>query len=154
AGADANVANDAGATALMWAVPDADKVQRLLVHGANPNAKSLDGRTPLMIAAGIRESERAVQMLLDAKADPNVTSTDGTTPLSQAAYINNPAVFERLVAAGASLETAGPNALYLAIQFGCVKCTERLLAPDALPKGMLTPAAGLLSPPSGDATAI
>jgi ankyrin repeat protein len=154
AGADANATNDAGATALMWAVPNADKVQLLLAHGANPNAKSLDGRTPLMIAAGIRESDRAVQMLLDAKADPNATSTDGTTPLSQAAYINNPAVFERLVAAGASLEKAGPNAVYLAIQFGCAKCAERLLAPGALPNDMLTPSAGLLSPPFGDATGI
>ena len=154
AGADANIANDAGATALMWAVPNADNVERLLAHGANPNAKSLDGRTPLMIAAGIRESDRAVQLLLDAKADPNVTSTDGTTPLSQAAYVNNPAVFERLIAAGASLEKAGPNAVYLAIQFGCVKCTERLLAAGALPEPLMTPSAGLLSPPFGDATAI
>jgi ankyrin repeat protein len=154
AGADPNVANEAGATALMWAVSDATKVQLLLAHGANPNAKSLDGRTPLMIAAGIRESRQTVQMLLDAKADPNATATDGTTPLSQAAYLNDPTMFERLVASGASLEKAGPNAVYLASQFGCAKCLERLLAPGALPAAVLSVAATILGPPASDGRAL
>jgi len=154
AGADPNATNDAGATALMWAVSDPKKIALLLAHGAKADTKSLDGRTALTIAAGFRGLQSTVKLLLDAHADPNVVATDGTTPLSQAAYINDPVVFERLVAAGASFEKAGPNAVVLAIQFGCTRCAELLLAPGALPKEMMTPAAGLLTPPFGDGTAI
>ena len=154
AGADPNATNDAGATALMWAVSDPTKVELLLGHGAKVDAKSLDGRTAVMIAAGFRGSESTVKVLIDAHADLNVVSTDGTTALSQAAYVNNPLVFERLAAAGASLEKAGANALVFAMQFGCTRCVELLLAPGALPKDVMTPAAGLLSPPFGDGTGI
>jgi ankyrin repeat protein len=153
-GADPNATNEAGATALMWAVSDPKKTQLLLAHGANPNTTSLDGRTPLIIAAGFRGSQAAAQMLLDVHADPNATATDGTTPLSQAAYVNDPALFERLIAGGASLEKAGPNALYLAIQFGCARCAEVLLRPGALPPAALSLAATFLGPPGGDGTAI
>jgi len=153
-GANPNVTNDAGATALMWAVPDPQKTRVLLSHGANPNVRSADGRTALMIAAGIRGSQPAVQMLLDAHADPNATSFDGTTPLSQAAYVNDPVLFERLLAGGASLETAGPGALYLALQFGCARCAELLLGPRAIPPPMLSVAAGLMAPPSSDGRAL
>jgi len=56
-GADPNATNDAGATALMWAVADPKKTELLLAHGAKPETKSLDGRAALMIAAGFRESQ-------------------------------------------------------------------------------------------------
>ena len=49
-GADPNVANDAGATALMWAVSDIDKMRALIERGADVNVKSMDGRTALLIA--------------------------------------------------------------------------------------------------------
>ena len=39
-GADPNQADSAGATALLWAMPDIDKARVLLKHGANVNAKS------------------------------------------------------------------------------------------------------------------
>src|SRR5207244_8882801 len=51
-GADPNVANDAGATALMWAANDVEKTRWLLDRGAKVDAKSDDGRTALLIAAG------------------------------------------------------------------------------------------------------
>ncbi len=154
AGADPNAANDAGATALMWAVPDAAKTKLLLSHGANPNAKSLDARTPLMIAAGMRGSQAAAQLLLDAHADPNAIGTDGTTPLSQAAYINDPVLFQRLLTAGASLATAGPNALYLANQFECGTCIDLILSSSALTPAMLGVGATFLGPPGSDGRGI
>jgi len=153
-GADPNATNDAGATALMWAFADAKKTELLLARGAKPDTRSLDGRSALIIASGFRGSQATVQRLLDAHADPNVVTTDGATALSQAAYINDSVTFERLVAAGASLEKAGPNAVYLAFQYGCARCVELLLAPGALPKEILTISASLLSPPSSDATLI
>jgi len=41
-GADPNIKNDAGATALMWAVDDLEKTRLLLDHGADVNARSDD----------------------------------------------------------------------------------------------------------------
>ena len=53
-GADPNATNKAGATALMWAIPELTKVKLLVARGANVNARSADlGRTPLLVAAGI-----------------------------------------------------------------------------------------------------
>jgi ankyrin repeat protein len=52
-GASVNAVNEAGATPLMWAIPDLAKVRLLVEHGANVNAISRNlGRTPLLIAAG------------------------------------------------------------------------------------------------------
>src|SRR5262249_33732430 len=62
AGADPNATNDAGATALMWAVSAPKKIELLLTHGAKPDTKSLDGRTALMIAAGFRGLQSTVKL--------------------------------------------------------------------------------------------
>jgi len=51
-GADVKTRNDAGATALMWAVDDLEKTRVLVERGADVNARSDDGRTPLILAAG------------------------------------------------------------------------------------------------------
>jgi ankyrin repeat protein len=120
-GADPNIADHTGMAALYAAVEwdtlqwvqsrpapiwkdtldGAALVQRLLAHGANPNATlkstppkiSLDpgatlnfakGATPLMRAA--RTNDVAVmRLLLDGGADPNLTLPDGTTVLMIAA---------------------------------------------------------------------
>src|SRR5688572_15317346 len=52
AGGDPSLRNDAGATALMWALDDPGKTRMLLERGADPNARSGHGRTPLLLAAG------------------------------------------------------------------------------------------------------
>src|SRR5215813_11713867 len=41
-GADPNARNDAGATALLWAIDDVEKTRLLLSHGADPNVRSDD----------------------------------------------------------------------------------------------------------------
>src|SRR5579872_1425263 len=47
-GADPEAATKTGATALMWAVPNLEKVKLLVDHGANVNARSNNlGQTPL-----------------------------------------------------------------------------------------------------------
>ena len=48
-GADPNAANKAGATALMRAAADVNKVRALLKRGAKANTKSAAGHTALMI---------------------------------------------------------------------------------------------------------
>src|SRR5262245_44790741 len=65
AGADPGLANAAGVTALMWAVPEVEKLRLLLDAGADVNAHSEENRTALVIAAGIVGGRPAVQLLLD-----------------------------------------------------------------------------------------
>src|SRR5215831_11669663 len=64
-GADPNIRNDAGATALMWAVEDPEKIRLLLHHGANVDARSADGQSPLIIAAGRYGAGGVVKLLLE-----------------------------------------------------------------------------------------
>src|SRR6266567_5279920 len=73
-GADPNIANEAGATALMWAVADIEKTRMLLDHRADVNAGSADSRTALLIAAGRFGSREVVRLLLDRGADIKVKS--------------------------------------------------------------------------------
>jgi ankyrin repeat protein len=151
AGADPNVKNEAGATALMWAVPDSVKMRLLIDRGADVNVRSDDGRTPLMIAAGQRNAIEAVRLLLDRGADASAKTTTifgDTTPLLNAAQSGDAAAFQLLVDRGADLKAAGPFAVALAYKSGCPKCAELLLA--ALPPPSVNIAAMLAGPPRGD----
>lgn len=62
----------------------------LLEHGADPNATTSDGRTPLLNAT---TSPERLRMLLDAGANPNASQSDphlgSLTPLIQASINNN-----------------------------------------------------------------
>jgi ankyrin repeat protein len=71
AGADVNIRNEVGATALMWAVDDVEKVRVLLRRGADVNATSDFGRTPLMLAAAQAASAPVVKLLLENGSTPN-----------------------------------------------------------------------------------
>ena len=98
-GADPNIRNDAGATALMWAVSDVEKTRLLLDRGANPNAKSDDGRTPLLIASGLFGGAPVVKLLLDRGADIVVKAPGlfgESTPVAEATYTGDEAVFRLL----------------------------------------------------------
>jgi ankyrin repeat protein len=55
AGADANAVNDAGQTALHFAVTGRDDgfIRFLIEHGARPDLKDRQGRTPLEVALGV-----------------------------------------------------------------------------------------------------
>lgn len=155
AGADPNLKNEAGATALMWAVPDLEKIHLLVERGADVNARSDDGRTPVLITAGHRGSVEALRFLLDRGAKPSVKAGSlfgDTAPILEAAYAGDEAMFQLLADRGADLKNAGPFALVLAYRSGCVKCADLLHA--ALPPPVVDIAAVLLGPPLGDARAI
>ena len=81
AGADVNAANDRRATALHWGITDPAKVRLLLLKGANVNAKTVDGRTPLHLAATLPAGTPIVEMLIEAGADLHARSIVGATPL-------------------------------------------------------------------------
>src|SRR5262249_16943252 len=131
-GADPNKRNDANATALMWAAVDLDKTRVLLDHGADVNARSSDLRTPLMVAARRPGNVATLKLLLDRGANPNPNPHPAgeSSPLTEAATAGDAANVELLLARGADAKASGREALTMAIQQGCERCTELLAAKD------------------------
>src|SRR5262249_41118779 len=123
-----NIRNDAGATALMWAVEDPEKIRLLLRHGANVDVRSADGQTPLIIAAGRYGSGAVVKLLLVGGANPSEKASDGRTPLDAAAVAADDVVIKMLIAHGAEEVHAPP---YASARAGCVKCVATLTRPNA-----------------------
>jgi ankyrin repeat protein len=154
-GADPNVQNEAGATALMWATENLEIVTELVEHGADVNAKSRDSRTPLLIASGRNGAAPVVKLLLDHGANPSAHSPaffDVMTPLAEAAYAGDETVLRMLLARGVNVKAAGPNPLAFAILAGCTRCVDLLMG--SADKDGLTMQALFNSPPLGNARAV
>lgn len=78
-------------------------VQSLINFGADPNAITNFGSTPLHYA--IYTTPETVQILIDAGADPNVKDSFDSTLLHDAAqHIKNPEIIQTLINAGADVE--------------------------------------------------
>jgi ankyrin repeat protein len=153
-GADPNMRNDAGATALMWATDNAEKTRLLLERGAEVNAKSENGRTPLLIAARRFGSAPVVKLLLEHGADPSGKSADifgDITPLTEAARVGDAEVMRMLIARGAKPKSAGPLALHFAMRSNCAQCADMLI--PGLDQKDLSMASNFLAPPFGDGLA-
>jgi ankyrin repeat protein len=153
-GADPNVRNDAGATALMWAVNDLAKTRLLLEHDADVNAASDDRRTPLMIAAGIPGAAPIVMLLLEHGASLSAKAPGlfgDTTPLTEAIYSGDEATFRLLLDHGADVNACGPVTLALALRAECSTCVELLL--KKMNPAFVTPVLAISSPPLGPALA-
>ena len=81
-------------------------VRAALDAGADLEASTESGWTPLMFAAMFNENPEVVQVLLDAGADVEARDEDGWTPLLYAArYNSNPEVLQVLLDAGADPST-------------------------------------------------
>jgi ankyrin repeat protein len=153
-GADPNVRNDAGATALMWGLDNLGTTQLLVEHGADVNAKSDSGRTPLLIASGIRGGSAVVKLLLDHGAKASVKAPGlifDTTPLTEAAGIGDEAILRLLLAAGADARAAGPGPLAFSLGAQCTPCVDMFL--EASPPPLVNFAMILGAPPLGPALA-
>ena len=83
-GADPNMANQQGVTALLWGATELPKVQLLLAHGAEVNARSAGGNTPLLVAASSPDGAAVVQALLTQGADLIRRNQQGRSALQNA----------------------------------------------------------------------
>jgi hypothetical protein len=121
-GADAGAANVAGATALMWALPDAARMRPLIEAGVNVDARSDERRTALVIAAGIVGAEDAVRLLLEYGASPFPAKAGDPTALQAAVRVGNAEVFRLLLDYGADASALAPRQLRTA----CIACAQQI----------------------------
>jgi ankyrin repeat protein len=133
-GADPNVKNNAGATALMWGVGDARKVRLLVARGADVNARSEDGKTPLVIVAGQAGAAGIVKLLLEKGADIKARDINGSTALIQAAGGGDAEILRLLIARGSDVNAqsnSGGTALMAAARARNAGAVQLLLAHGA-----------------------
>ncbi len=107
-GADPNAADSRGATALLWAVPDAHKVKLLLEAGADVNRASTNsGLTPFLIAASYPDTVELLKLLLAKGADARAKTRDGRGALALAAASSDIGVVRYLVELGLDAKEPG-----------------------------------------------
>jgi hypothetical protein len=143
-GADPSATDTAGATALMWAVPDRRKMQLLLDAGADVNARSDAGRSALAVASGIVGAAQAVELLLEYGADPSQWRTSDVSPLREAARVDDGDIFRLLFDAAGRPKSVGAPATYL--RTNCATCAALAGAGGPLPRRPPDPMPGPVQP--------
>ena len=104
-GADVNVPEADGTTALHWAVraDDGESVQALLRAGARANVANRNGITPLSLAA-LNGTRAVVEALVEAGADVNALLPQGQTALMMAARAGHVDAINVLLSHGADVK--------------------------------------------------
>ncbi len=118
-------------TALLHAAGEGDVqgITNLLAEGAEVNARTSDGWTPLMIAV-INGHAGAARLLLRSGADVNARNGKGWTPLRFAVSMADVEAVRLLLSANADVNTgdeAGDTALMQAAGENVVECVRTLL---------------------------
>jgi ankyrin repeat protein len=113
---------------------DAVKVKELLTQGANVNAKSPYGATPLFFACD-RSNVEIVKILLEKGADVNVKDTFyGASPLGWSLGKGNAEIVRMLVEKGAK---DSANALGFALEGGHLELAKAVLAKGGIDQKVL-----------------
>ncbi len=133
-GADAKTANESGATALLWGAGDVEKVRLLVAAGADVNARSSLGNTPLMAAAAHPATHEVVGLLLEHGADVTARNERDESPLTEAVWTESLESVDILIAKlvatrsiGKITDAAWDRMLDGAAIQGNVELLERLL---------------------------
>lgn len=113
---------------------DLEWVQRLIVQGADVNAKSSEGETPLIVAALAGQGEIA-SYLLQRGGDIDAKNSSGLTSLHAAAYAGHADIVTMLIFRGADINRAdnrfGVTPLHLAAEENHIKTVRTLLKQGA-----------------------
>ena len=134
-GADVNAGNRRRSTPLLWSLHDEAKVRLLLAHGANVNAKTVDGRSAIYQAASMGNAVSVLRLLLESGANPNEKTLTGMMPLIAASRGNVDAMrllIEKKADVSAK-NAAGGTALMAAASTGRPDAVRLLLAKGADP---------------------
>jgi uncharacterized protein len=109
-GADVNVAQADGATALHWAAhwDDIEMAGLLARAGARIDAANDFGVTPLLLASG-NGRPAMIALLLEAGADTNLAAASGEVPLMIAARAGNLEAVDGLLDRGAEVNYQAPG---------------------------------------------
>ncbi len=134
-GAEVNLQNDFGSTALMWSAGDVRKVRLLLDHGADVNKVTKTGRTVLIIAAMSNPSAEVVRLLLAKGADTKAKDQLGVTPFFSALGGNDTATIQMLANFAGDVnepnQLLGFTPLMRAVEMRNLEVVKLLLAKDA-----------------------
>jgi ankyrin repeat protein len=141
-GADPNRPGPAGTTALMWAVPEVEKVRLLVARGANVNARSDTERTPLLVAASFPGTISVLQLLLDRGADLRAQDRGGSTALALAVRSADVDVVRFLVDRGLDPDGLSPVARRAGLARNDAPTAEFLMSkgPNPIPDVLITAA--------------
>ena len=142
-GADPNQTGPLGTTALMWAVPDLEKVRILLAHGANVNARAETDRTAFLVASSYPGTVELLKLLLEHGADLHAQDKAGATALSLAVRSADIDVVRFLADRGLDANKLSPGARRVAFARYDLPTTEYLMSKDlsGIPDVLITAAA-------------
>lgn len=109
------------------------EIERLILRGAEVNAKTAENATALVFAV-LNNRADAVKTLLYYEADPNQVTYTRETPLLIAVKNNNPEIAEVLLRYGSDIsyqDNHGSNALHYSVINGYIQLTDMLLYYEA-----------------------
>ena len=103
-----------------------EAVKQHLAAGTNVNAKSRNGKTPLLLAAN-RDHKEIVELLIAKGADVNVKDKVGWTPLHDAVGQGHKEIAELLIAKGADVNAKRSDGGWTPLHFVATKEIAELL---------------------------